>query len=254
MAAIVAGSIFPLHKLLLACFSGSFITIAANAINDYYDLDIDKINRPYRPLPKELLTPNDALVFSLVCFGFGIFISFFINSTAVVISILFSILLFLYSFHFKRTVLVGNFIVSLATAFAFIYGGLAVNRLGQSLFPATFAFLMHFGREIIKDMEDAEGDKQNHAQTLPIQHGFKISKWCVTILFGFLLFATLIPYVLNLYGFWYLLTVLLGVNSVLVFVTLSMWANSEKENLRKLSAILKADMLVGLFAIYLGRF
>lgn len=254
MAAVVAGSIHPIHKLLLACFSGAFITIAANSINDYYDIEIDKINRPNRPLPGGLLTPGNALFFSISCFSLGIFLSFFINHTAIVISFIFSISLFFYSFIFKRTVLLGNFIVSLSTACAFIYGGLAVNRLGQSLFPALFAFLMHFGREIIKDMEDAEGDKINNAQTLPIQHGFRISKWFVTILFVVLICATLVPYLLNLYGFWYMVTVCIGVNLVLFFITWSMWTNSKKDNLGKLSALLKADMLIGLLAIYLGRF
>ena len=254
MAAIVSGGASPLNKLLLACISGSFITIAANTINDFYDYDIDKINRPQRPLPSGMLTHREAFVFAIVNFVFGIVASFFINSAAVIIAVIFSVLLYLYSSYFKRTALWGNFIVSLATAFAFIYGGVAVNKFYHALFPAIFAFLMHFGREIIKDMEDAEGDKINKAETLPIKFGFRTAKWFVTVIFVLLFFATIFPFSFNVYGKWYFYIVMLGVNTVLIFSTFSMWKFTSRENLRKLSALLKADMLVGLIAIYAGRF
>jgi geranylgeranylglycerol-phosphate geranylgeranyltransferase len=254
VAAIVSGGADPLNKLLLACISGSFITIAANTINDFYDFDIDQINRPKRPLPAGLLTQKEAFVFSIVSFVLGIIVSFFINSAAVIIAVFFSALLYLYSSYFKRTAIWGNFIVSLATAFAFIYGGLAVNRFTQAIFPAIFAFLMHFGREIIKDMEDAEGDKLNNAETLPIKFGFLTAKWFVTVIFILLFFATIFPFSFNIYGKWYFYIVMLGVNTVLLFSTFSMWKFTSRENLRKLSALLKADMFVGLIAIYAGRF
>lgn len=254
VAAVVTGSIRPLEKLLLACFSGALITIAANTINDYYDIEIDRINRPGRPLPAGMLTPAEAFRFSMICFGAGIILSLFIAPKAIAISVLFSVLLFLYSYYFKRTVLLGNFVVSLATAFAFIYGGLAVKRLQLALFPALFAFFMHFGREVIKDMEDSEGDSRNNAVTLPIRFGFGIAKAVATVLFLVLIVLTLVPAQLGIYGHWYLLTVLLGVNTVLIYTIISIWKNSSRRNLRVLSGLLKADMLVGLLAIYLGRF
>ncbi len=254
VAAIVSGGADPLHKLLLACLSGSLITIAANAINDFYDYDIDKINRPQRPLPAGMLSQNDAFIFAIFNFILGIATSFFINSAAVIIAVLFSALLYLYSSYFKRTAIWGNLIVSLATAFAFIYGGIAVNKFYLALFPAIFAFLMHFGREIIKDMEDAEGDKLANAETLPIKFGFLAAKWLVTAIFSVLFIATIVPFCYHVYGKWYFYIVMLGVNTVLLFSTVSMWKFTYRENLRKLSAILKADMLVGLIAIYAGRF
>ena len=58
----VTGKIEPLEKLIMACFSGLFVMAGANSINDYFDREIDKINRPSRTIPAGLVTPNQAYV------------------------------------------------------------------------------------------------------------------------------------------------------------------------------------------------
>lgn len=230
------------------------MTAAANAINDVYDLEIDRINRPHRPLPKGEITPAEATVFSIIFFLLGVLSSALINEATLIIAVIFAALLYLYSASLKRRVLIGNITVSLATAFAFIYGGAAVEQVKNAIFPALFAFLMHFGREIIKDMEDVEGDGQDGALTLPIRHGIRPAQILVTILLGTLILVTQAPFFLGIYGTWYLLVVNAGVNAVLLFTILSMWLKPQRSNYRLLSALLKADMLIGLAAIYIGRY
>lgn len=252
IGAFISGSIEPLAKLLMACLAGGLITAAANAINDFFDVEIDVINKPERPLPRGTITPREAFNFSMVLFLTGISVSFFVNRAAYIIAGVFSLLLYFYSAYLKRTVLFGNIIVSLATAFAFIFGAISVGRFEQSLIPAGFAFMMHLGREIIKDMEDVKGDRLNHAKTLPIVFGFAAARWVATIVFSLLIVATLMPRIYAIYGNWYFLIVMLGVNSVLVLTISAMWQSGEKTNLRLLSTILKADMVVGLLAIYAG--
>ncbi len=233
--------------------AGALITAAANAINDVYDLDIDRINRPYRPLPKGEVKPHEAIIFSIVCFVVGVASSALINRQALLIAFIFSVLLFLYSAIFKRMMLIGNVTVSLATAFAFIFGGVAVGHIENAIFPAIFAFLMHFGREIIKDMEDVEGDRLYQAKTLPIQFGMRPAKVLTTVLFTTLIAVTIVPFVMQVYGRWYLIIVAFGVNTVLLISLFSLWKTEARSTLRVLSAVLKADMLVGLVAIYAGR-
>ncbi len=242
------------ESVLLACLTGAFITVAANAINDVYDLDIDRINRPDRPLPSGVMSPKEAFAFSIFFFTLGVTSSAFINKKTLIIAIFFSVLLYLYSSTFKRRVLIGNFTVSLATAFAFIYGGAAVGHIENALFPAIFAFLMHFGREIIKDMEDIEGDAQNGAHTLPIRFGIRPAQVLTTVLLLTLIPVTQLPFVFNMYGIWYLILVNLGVNTVLLYTVFSMWHKPVRSNFRLLSILLKADMLIGLVAIYAGRY
>lgn len=253
VAIIICGPLHDWLRIILACLTGAFITVAANAINDVYDLEIDRINRPSRPLPKGVISPKEAIVFSIIFYILGVLSSAFINILTLIIALIFSALLTIYSAKFKRLPLIGNFTVSLATAFAFIYGGVAVGHVENAIFPAIFAFLMHFGREIIKDMEDVEGDRRHAAQTLPIRYGMGAAKVLVTLLLALLVGVTQAPFFMGLYGRWYLAVVNLGVNTVLLFSIVSLWRRSTHANFSLLSTLLKADMLVGLFAIFVGR-
>lgn len=254
MGSFIAGSLSPLTNVLLAVISGSLIAAAANSINDFYDVNIDRINKPYRPIVAGLLTKTEAFIFSIVLFSSGALLGGFINARAGFIAFFACILLYLYSARLKRTVLWGNLTVSLMTAFAFIYGGVAVNLLDKALIPAGFAFLFHFGREIIKDVEDHKGDSADNARTLPIIYGKKTALILTTIIFCILIAVTLLPYLFHIFGKAYLIVVVLGVDLLLIYVLVSMWRNPVPSNLGRLSTLLKLDMIVGLIAIYVGRF
>ncbi len=239
--------------VFLACGSAGLVTAAANAINDYFDLDIDRINKPERPLPSGLISKKHAIMLAVLCYTGGILLGALINTFAFIIVITISFLLYLYSAVLKRTVLLGNAVVSLSTAFAFIYGGVAVRHPERAIIPAVFAFFMHFGREIIKDMEDVRGDNQLHAYTLPVLYGVRPAQWLVTYIFITLFVLTLLPFLLKIYGTYYFITVMMGVNSVLIGVIFMVWKNTSTKMLHRLSVLLKADMPVGLLAIYLGQ-
>ena len=254
IGAFITGTIQPLMKVLFASLSGGLIAAGANAINDYYDIDIDKVNKPNRPIAAGEISPHQGFVFSLILFFLGIVFACLVNWIALIISIFSAILLYLYSYKLKRTVLWGNISVSLLTALAFIYGGVAVNRITYSLIPAIFSFFYHLGREIIKDIEDIEGDRADKILTLPIKRGEKIAMQTASWIYVFLIVLTVLPYLLNIFGIYYLLTVILIVDLVVGYVLVSMWRNRGTENLSRLSIILKLNMFAGLLAIYLGRF
>jgi len=253
IGAFITGTISPVAKVLLACLSGSLIAGAANTINDYFDIDIDRINKSYRPLPSGQISLTLALYFSLTLFAVGIIVGALVNWAAFFIAASSSVLLFMYSAFLKRTVLWGNLAVSFTTALAFVYGGISVGRFTASLIPALFAFMFHWGREIIKDTEDVEGDQANSANTLPVRYGEKAALTVATIIFFVLIVLTLAPYVAKIYGLYYLLIVILGVDAVIIYVIYSMWENPVPANLGRLSTLLKMDMVVGLLAIYIGR-
>ncbi len=252
VGAVVSGSLSPVRGVLLACLSGGIITGAANAVNDYFDVDIDRINKPKRPLPSGKVSPAGALSWSLFLFALGIAVSFGVNPQAVAIAALASVLLFLYSWRFKRLPLVGNFTVSFISGLAFVYGGVAVGRFQASLIPATFAFLFHFGREILKDIEDIAGDRAQNARTFPICCGVRAAKVLITLIFFCLILATVFPYFKHIYNGWYFAIVLPGVDAYLLYVIWAFWKSDEPIQLHKLSTGLKADMLVGLLSILVG--
>ncbi len=254
IGAFITGTISPLLNVLFACLSGGLIAGGANVINDYYDIEIDKINKPHRPIAAGLITQKEGFVYSLILYFVGIIFGWLVNWQAFVVSIFSSVLLFLYSAKLKRTVLWGNLSVSLATALAFIYGGIAVNRLSYAIIPAVFSFLYHLGREIIKDVEDVEGDKADNIITFPIKFGEILALKLATLVYLVLIILTIVPFILKIFGLYYLIIVIGVVDLVVTYVLFSMWKNYQPDHLSRLSIILKLNMFAGLVAIYFGRF
>ncbi len=251
VAAELAGGLNPLENVILAAFSASFITIGANVINDYYDIAIDRINKPFRPLAAGKISNKSAIRFFFILYILAWSVAGIINIPMFFIAFTVGILLFFYSYKLKRTLLWGNLTVSLATAMAFVYGGGAVNHYKETLFPAMFAFFFHFGREILKDIQDLEGDYQAGAITFPIKFGIDKSLQLVSLVFILVVILTVIPYIFGIYSIKYFITVCIGIYPVLAFVLYRSWENRTPHNLGQMSNILKADMIVGLLAIYL---
>lgn len=245
-----------------ACLSAFFISAGGNCLNDYFDIEIDKINKPFRPLPRGEISPKSALWFSGFLFFVGLCMSFFIaqaeacgyhKSLSVVIATTAIIFLIFYGHTLKRTLFWGNFTVSFVSALAFIYGGITTKDFKLSLIPAIFAFLFHMGREIVKDAQDFEGDLSLNVSSLPIRFGIRFSLTLTTVIFSFLIFLTLLPYIFHIFSLPYLIIVILGVDLVLLYVVWSMWKDPSVSNLGRLSTILKMDMFLGLAAIYVGK-
>jgi geranylgeranylglycerol-phosphate geranylgeranyltransferase len=248
----VTGTIQPLSRLLLAALSGSLIAAAANAINDVFDLSIDRINKPQRPLPMGRVSVASARRFAWLLFIAGCGLVVLIHPLCLGIALISSFWLYLYSWRLKGTVLWGNFSVAFISGLAFVYGGLAVGRWKQAMIVGIFAFFYHFAREMIKDMEDVEGDLENNAMTLPVRYGIRPAQLVTSILIVILMGLTFIPYRLGIFNRVYLIIVLLGVDLVLIGVVVSLWIDPRPENWGRLSVLMKADMLMGLIAVYFG--
>ena len=252
MGGFVTGTVQPLLKLLLACASGTLIAAGANSINDYFDLEIDRINKPRRPLPSGLVSPRQAYAFALVLFGGGVVVGWFIHSVGFVIAVGASFLLYFYSLRLKGTVLWGNLTVAFVTGLAFVYGGLAVGRMLRALIVGVFAFFFHLGREIIKDVEDMEGDQSQGVETLPIRRGVRAALSWTTGILVILMGLTVVPYFLKIFSLRYLIVVVVGVDFFLIYLLISMWRRPVPANMGRLAVLMKADMFVGLLAVYLG--
>ena len=251
-ASILAGARSPdWVQVVLAAATGGLVAAGANAINDFFDLEIDTINRPNRPLPRGALSRGDARAFWLITSLIAIGLNFFLNIKALGIVVFAVSVLYYYSAALKRTVFAGNLVVGVLTGMAFIYGAVAVGRFERSLMPAAFAFLVNVGRELIKDVEDLEGDRRESAATLPVKYGVKPAQILTTVILSALVATTILAYILQLYNLWYLYLVLV-IDVALVFVIGSMWKDSSPVNLGRLSSILKFTMVIGLIAIFVG--
>jgi len=248
----VTGSIQPLASLLLACFSGVFLMAGANTINDVFDLAIDRINKPNRPLPAGLITQQQAVLWAGFLFLVGIALSLGVHLVVFVMALGFTVGLILYSYRLKSTVLWGNVTVALIASMAFVYGGVSVGRIHTALIVGVFAFLFHFAREIIKDLEDMEGDRVQGALTLPIRFGVQAAINWITGISTLLILLTFLPYILHIFNWIYLFIVFLGVDCFLIFLLFFIRKNNKPRHWGQLARWMKVDMLVGLLAVFLG--
>jgi geranylgeranylglycerol-phosphate geranylgeranyltransferase len=252
VGAAISGPVEFWWKVSLASFSAFLISAGGNCINDVFDVEIDRINKPYRPLVRGEISISSAMWFSAVLFSLGIILSLMIKPICVLVAVLASLLLVAYSWFLKKRFLWGNLTVALVSASAFLYGGVINADFRLSLIPAGFAFLFHLGREIVKDVEDLRGDSARGASTLPVRVGIYPSLALSTLVFLVLIVLTVVPYFFKIFSLLYLLVVIPGVDLVLVYVVWSMWRDPSPPSLHRLSNLLKVDMLLGLAAIYLG--
>jgi len=238
-------------QVILAALTGGFVAAAANSINDYFDVNIDKINKPGRPIPRGDASKKEAWIEWLVLSCIAVSLNVALNKYAMGIVVCAVILLYWYSAQLKRTIVIGNIVVALMTGMAFMYGAVVVGNLGRAFMPAIFAFLVNLTREIIKDIEDMEGDKRENAMTLPVRFGTAPALWLASLSIVLLIASTITAYQLNIYTVLYLYPVLF-VDILLLAVLIAMWKDQSPATMGRLSDGLKVCMLVGLIAIFLG--
>jgi len=208
LAAIVAylidtGSVTP--ESLLLFFIVALITAAGNVINDFFDAEIDAINRPDRPIPSGAVSRGAARRFAVTLFLAGILVSFFTNSLLCIgIAIFNALLLIAYAAKLKSTPLIGNIVVAYLSASIFLFGG-ALNGLDGlvRIIPiAAITFFAMLSRELLKDAEDVEGDRAGGADTVPIRIGIRKTSEFALIITVLAVAASFIPYFW--WGAWYL--------------------------------------------------
>ncbi|NOX65203.1 MAG: UbiA family prenyltransferase [Chlorobi bacterium] len=231
---------------------GLLVTASGNIINDYYDIEADRINRPNRVLPSEMVLPATAVVFYFAFNIAALILSLFLGLELFVITIVTMVLLFLYSYKLKNIPLVGNAVIAFLTGLAFVFGSVIVGNIFCGIIPALFAFMINFMRELIKDIEDIGGDRAVGFSTYPITYGVVSSVNIITVLGITLILLTTIPFLFNIYNIKYFIIVMPFVNGILVFVISRLRMDPSRYNLNLSSRLLKLDMIIGIIAIILG--
>jgi len=239
-------------NILIAAIAAALTTASGNIINDIYDIEIDKINRPQRPLPSEIISIKEAYILYFLFTTISILLSIWLNLYAISIVLFAHFLLFLYSKYLKQIPLVGNITVAFLTGLVFIFGGVVVENPSAAILPCIFAFLINLIREIVKDMQDIEGDKQSGLLTFPIKFGILKTKLIISFFTFILLIFTFYPFIAQLYKIEFFVIVMVSVNPVMIYVIKKIYEKDYVKNLKKISILLKLSMISGLIAIYLG--
>jgi geranylgeranylglycerol-phosphate geranylgeranyltransferase len=237
----------------LTGLAAALTAAAGNVINDIYDIEIDRINRPGRPLPSGEVPVPVANAFYIFLIFSSLITAFYINISAVFMVAVVSMALTLYASRLKRLPFIANIIVAFITGLVFVFGGIAANNINNAYIPAAFAFLINLVRELLKDIEDIKGDQAAGIRTLPIVAGIKGSVRIISFLTVILVLFTLYPFIIHYYSIEYIVIVMVTVNPLMIYFLKSLRKNHSQENLKRLSLLLKINMLFGLASIYFGR-
>jgi len=174
-------------NLFLLASSTILIAAAGYIINDYHDTKIDYINKPEKVVVGKKILRRVAMLAHLILSMAGILLGFYLSALVGVLNIFAVVFLWLYSINFKRQPFIGNFVVALLTGFSIVIVEIYYNT-GSYLVViyGIFAGAITLIREIIKDMEDLQGDNTFGCKTLPIIWGIRRTKaFIYTLMFLF---------------------------------------------------------------------
>lgn len=215
-------------------------------------MEIDRINRPERLLPSGAMTVDEAWRLAAAASVTGIAVALPLGVIEPLIVFFSQAGILLYSMRLKRLPLLGNLTVSFFTGFVFIYAGIAIGNPAGGLFPALFAFLINLMRELVKDIEDLEGDSAEGVFTFPARYGTGTTKTVILAAGILLLAAAALAHYFAVYNELFILLIIILVLPSLLYFAERLRKAASPADYRKLSNLLKAVMVAGLAAIAAG--
>ena len=226
------------------------IGAGCHPLNDYFDYEIDKVVHPKRPLPSGLFKPTTGVYTSLIFFSISLVLSSLINIFCFAINLIGIALIFFYELSLKNKGLSGNILVAFTGALSFNYGGAIVGDLFKPSFFTLIAFFIFFGREIIMDVRDFEGDKHTR-KTLPALIGEKKAVYLGSVMVVISIILLFMPFFFGLFGIWYeLLAIPLALFTIYT-ISLSIY---DLKNVGKTAEMLRITMILGLVLFVIGIF
>jgi len=201
--AIIIGNMPPISLVIaLSLLVPVFSEMGSFALNDYLDIETDRQNRKTeRPLVRGTISPAFALWFSIASLLLSMVLAFFINTTVFVIALSFNLLAVLYNWKLKDLPLIGNLYIALTMAIPFIFGNFVVSDTLSSIaiILASLGFLSGLAREIVKSVQDMEGDmKARESKTLPVIIGAQNSLLVASALYLVFVPLTFLPFQIGL--------------------------------------------------------
>lgn len=264
----------PLHQMIWLVIASVLIASAGYIINDYFDQNIDRINKPEKNVVDSVINRRWVILWHLILSIAGIL------ATAIAVSfqkwylilanIACVVLLWLYSTSFKRQLLIGNIVVAVLTAWTVLILFFAkvpfdaafdspddktVKFFRVAFLYAGFAFIITIIREAIKDVEDMEGDRRYGCKTLPIVAGVTATK-IYTAVWMVVLIASLIVlqlYILQFQWWWAIMYITLAVIIPLLYLFIRHYKAKSSREFAQLSSLTKWITLAGILSMIFFR-
>ncbi len=243
--------------LALGFLTGFFVCAYSMAVNDIYDLEVDKVNRPERPLPSGRLSGSTAYRISILMLVAGIgSAALTLNPAAVGIALLYAFLSWLYNTKAKSTGLPGNIIVASSLAIPFIYGGVVSGGTFSGsllLMMALTAFFSGVGREIVKAMADVEGDAKRGIKSLARSRGPRTASIVGSGFFLGAVATSWVPLLTGLANRFYTFGVIVP-DAIFIYLAAATLIKTDAASSYRVKRIALAGMTVGLLVFIGGAF
>jgi geranylgeranylglycerol-phosphate geranylgeranyltransferase len=248
---LVSGGVAAVDVFCLVLASFTAVSFG-NVINDLHDITTDRISHPRRPLASGTIRPASALLFAIVLAALSMTAGFTLSTAHGIGSLVPLIVLTIYARYLKATPLIGNIIVSLMVGYAILFGALNSPLVYQLYAPAGCACVLNLAREIVKDLQDKEGDTAAGLRTsaaIPLPF-LRIGIVVTTVVYGVLF---LVPWMTGHFHLMYLMICLCVAAPLHGFWLYLYLGRSWESKISGISRLIKLEMLAGLAALALDR-
>lgn len=245
----------PLRELTFGFLCGFFMAGSALVLNDYFDLEVDKVNTPERALPSGAVTKSEVIALTVLASLLGLGSAYALDAFALAVAVPFWIIGFLYNWKFKQHGLFGNLMVASSVGVTFIIGGIAVHDPWNKLvwFFALTAFLIDLGEEIAGDAMDMQGDKLRGSKSIAIMMG---KQFALRISAGIFFLVVLLGFLPIIFGWLenrYLIMVAIAA-IVVAYFAVQLVKSSTPEEGRKIMRNIYLSPMLGLLAFIVWHF
>ncbi|MBU3896950.1 MAG: UbiA family prenyltransferase [Nanoarchaeota archaeon] len=246
VGALVIGY-YDIFDIVIAMFVVVLLSGAGNALNDYYDYKIDKTNKPGRPIPSGKIKRIDAFRFATILYVAGLLLCMTLSIYCFILAIVNTILTVIYSKKIKTMTVFGGAFPSWLAASTFLFGGLLTETVNITILAlVAIAFFGNFGREIVKDIEDIEGDKKGGKKTIPIIYGEDVARAYSIICVFIAIILMALPWVFDLLNVYYIFFIL--ITDIVLFRAI----RHLKKNPAKSQKLMKLAMFIVILAFIAG--
>ena len=232
---ILALNAFPtLQQMVFGFLAVFLVSASALILNDYFDVESDRINAPHRPIPAGLVTKGEVLAFFILVSLAGFLFGALIHLPALAVLIFVWAVGVLYNWRFKHFGLIGNLMVSFSVGMTFIFGGVVVKQVCQPtvLFFSAWSFLINLGEEIAADANDLAGDQQAGSRSLAILWGPETAIKVSSGIFLLVVLGSLAPFLFDWLDWIFFIPLLLA-DAVILVSTIKL-LNPQASNRRQL--------------------
>jgi geranylgeranylglycerol-phosphate geranylgeranyltransferase len=253
--AIALGQVPPFSMVWQGFLLGFFLSSSAMIFNDYFDLEVDRVNAPGRPLPSGLLSPYEAIFLGIFTAIIALAIALAMNPFVFGLCLITWILGFLYNWKLKAAGLWGNLIVSYSVAMTFIIGGVSVGQASNLMLWVfgLIAFFFDLAEEIAGDAVDIEGDLKRSSKSIAIVYGKKTAMRASGILFSIVVILTFFPIFWGEKSLGYFVPITI-MDGLIIFFTARLLTSRSPLGVRKAMRSLYLSASLCLVAFFFARF